>query len=312
VHGVHFNLDDVRARARAAFVGFAVGDALGAPVEFMTAGEIRAHGVHREMTGGGWLHLKPGRVTDDTEMALCVARALAEAGTFSLRAVADRLAEWLKRGPVDVGNTCRRGLRAYIVNGRLEAPPGEWDAGNGAAMRVLPVALRTLGDFELLAEWAVAQGHLTHNHPLSDAGSVLFGKLVQVAVLGLSLGRMRAECRALSDVHRAFAFEPWRGGSSGYVADSVRTVLHHFFLSRGFEDCLVGVVNEGGDADTNGALAGMLAGAYYGREEIPARWTRRMDPRLLAELDELALRLTEASPLFSTRAEALRLRASGP
>ncbi len=312
MHGVPLDLDDVRARARAAFLGFAVGDALGAPVEFLTAAEIRARGVHREMTGGGWLHLKPGRVTDDTEMALCVARALVEEGGFSLRAIADRLAEWVKRGPIDVGNTCRRGLRAYIVEGRLEAPPGEWDAGNGAAMRVLPVALRTLGDFDLLGGWAVAQGHLTHNHPLSDAGSVLFGKLLQVAVMGLPLARMRAECDALAAVHRAFAFDPWRGGCTGYVADSVRLVLHHFFRSRGFEECLVAVVNEGGDADTNGALAGMLAGACHGREAIPSRWIRRMDPRLLAELDELALRLAEASPLFTARAEAVRLRACGP
>ncbi|BDG10837.1 ADP-ribosyl-[dinitrogen reductase] hydrolase [Anaeromyxobacter paludicola] len=312
MQGLRFHLDDVRARARAAFLGFAVGDALGAPVEFMTAGEIRARGEHREMTGGGWLRLAPGRVTDDTEMALCVARALDEAGGFELRRVADRLAEWLKRGPIDVGNTCRRGLRAYLLEGRLEAPPGEWDAGNGAAMRVLPVALRTLGDFGLLAEWAVAQGHLTHNHPLSDAASVLLGKLVQVAVLGLSLERMRKECRALAEAHRAFAFEPYRGGASGYVADSVRTVLHHFFRARGFEECLVGVVNEGGDADTNGAIAGMLAGAYWGREEIPERWTRRMDPALLAELDALALRLVEASPLLGARAEAVTRRASGP
>jgi len=123
---------------------------------------------------------------------------------------------------------------------------------------------------------------------------------------------MRADCRAVAEVHRAFAFEPYRGGASGYVADSVRTVLHHFFRTRGFEECLVAVVNEGGDADTNGALAGMLAGAYYGREEIPRRWTKRMDPRLLAELDDLALRLVEASPLCSARAEALKRRASGP
>ena len=70
-------LPDVRDRARASFLGAAVGDALGATVEFMTPGEIRAaFGVHREITGGGWLHLKPGHVTDDTEMSLCMARAM--------------------------------------------------------------------------------------------------------------------------------------------------------------------------------------------------------------------------------------------
>ena len=73
-------LADLQARARAAFLGLALGDALGATVEFMNAAEIRAaHGVHRELTGGGWLRLKPGKVTDDTEMSLCLARAIERA-----------------------------------------------------------------------------------------------------------------------------------------------------------------------------------------------------------------------------------------
>ncbi len=92
-------LDDVRARAQAAFLGFALGDALGAAVEFMTPGEIRArHGVLREIVGGGWLHLRPGRVTDDTEMSLCVAAAVDAAGGWDVRAVADRFAAWLRSG----------------------------------------------------------------------------------------------------------------------------------------------------------------------------------------------------------------------
>ncbi|HEY5975098.1 MAG TPA: ADP-ribosylglycohydrolase family protein, partial [Geobacteraceae bacterium] len=73
------------SRARAALLGMAIGDALGAPVEFMTAGEIKTkYGVLREMVGGGWLRLKPGQVTDDTEMALCIARALVASNGWSL------------------------------------------------------------------------------------------------------------------------------------------------------------------------------------------------------------------------------------
>jgi len=73
----HLDLHELRDRARAAFVGMAIGDALGATVEFMTAPEISAqYGVFNEIVGGGWLRLKPGQVTDDTEMALCIARAV--------------------------------------------------------------------------------------------------------------------------------------------------------------------------------------------------------------------------------------------
>ncbi len=170
--------DDVRARARAAFVGLAAGDALGAPVEFMTAGEIRtAHRVHREMTGGGWLHLEPGRFTDDTEMSRAIARAIDRLGGFDLRAVADELAAWLKSGPIDAGNTVRKGLRGYIVHGQLESPENEWDAGNGAAMRALPVALLALGDEAALDRWQRAQARLTHHHPLSDAACAALGRM---------------------------------------------------------------------------------------------------------------------------------------
>jgi ADP-ribosyl-[dinitrogen reductase] hydrolase len=78
--------DEVMRRARAAFLGLAVGDALGATTEFMTPGEIRAkYGVHRKIRGGGWLHLKAGQVTDDTEMSLCIARALTAAGAGTWR-----------------------------------------------------------------------------------------------------------------------------------------------------------------------------------------------------------------------------------
>src|SRR5689334_14093509 len=141
------HLPDVRDRARAAFLGLALGDALGATVEFMQPGEIRAqHGVHRDLVGGGWLRLRPGAVTDDTAMSLCIAQAIDAVGGWSARAVADTFAAWLRSGPADVGNTCRRGIQRYLLEGTLEAPPNDGDAGNGAAMRMLPVALLTLAD----------------------------------------------------------------------------------------------------------------------------------------------------------------------
>lgn len=295
---VPVDLDDVRARARAAFLGLAVGDALGAPVEFMTAAEIRAtHGVHSEMTGGGWLRLAPGRFTDDTEMSIAMARAIVARGGFDLRAVADGLAAWLRTNPIDVGNTIRKGLRGYIVHGQLETPPGEWDAGNGAVMRLLPVALCTLGDEALLDRCLVAQAHLTHNHRLSDAACASIGRLVQGAVLGRSKAQLRREADRLVEHHPAFAFEPWRGRASGYVVETVQTVLHHFFRTRDLEECLVAVVNAGDDADTTGAIAGMLAGAYFGAEAIPRRWLRRMDRAALAEIERLADALVARSPI---------------
>jgi ADP-ribosyl-[dinitrogen reductase] hydrolase len=291
------HLPDVLDRARGAFLGLALGDALGATVEFMTASEIQErHGVHRDLSGGGWLRLKPGAVTDDTEMSLALARAIDARGGFDLQAVAEAFAAWMKGRPTDVGNTCRAGIRRFIIEGTLQGEPGAWNAGNGAAMRVLPVALLTLGDEAALARLAVEQGRLTHHHPLSDAGTALVGRLVQRAVLGRSMRQLQFVADEATRAEPRFRWDPYRGLSTGYIVDTVQTVLHFLFTTRSFEACLTAVVNQGGDADTTGAIAGAIAGAYYGPEELPIRWLKRLDAGLRAELERLAGRLVALSP----------------
>lgn len=294
----HYNPDEVLDRSRAAFIGMAVGDALGATVEFMTAPEIAAqYGTFRDITGGGWLRLKPGQVTDDTEMALCISRAIIRNQTWSREAIAENFAAWLKSRPVDCGDTCRKGIRAYMLNGTLEVPPNQWDAGNGAAMRMLPAALYSLPDRHLLKKYVVEQAHLTHNNPVSDAACLCLGTLLHMAVCGASRMQLRREADGLTAAFPAFAFEPYRGLATGYVVDTMQTVFHWFFRGRSFEECLVGTVNQGGDADTTGAICGMLAGAYYGMAGIPPRWLKKMDRDVIAEITGHAARLVAASPL---------------
>lgn len=303
---------EIYDRARAAFIGLAVGDALGAAVEFMTAGEIQAkYGRLTEITGGGWLRLRPGQVTDDTHMSLCIARAIVASSGWKLSAIADNFAVWLKGKPVDVGSTCRKGIRNYMLKGELETPFNQWDAGNGAAMRMLPVALFTIGDEKLLENYAMAQAHLTHHHPLSDDACIFLGRLVQLAILGYSKVRLRKELEQLFARHETFRFEPYKGLASGYVVDTLQTVFYHFFRSRSFEECLIGTVNQGGDADTTGAIAGMLAGAYYGMESIPKRWLKKMEREVLREVTVLAEQLVTLSPLANPTAQALAQILSG-
>lgn len=287
----------VWSRVQAAFLGLAIGDALGATTEFMTPAEIRVkYGVHRKIRGGGWLHLKPGQVTDDTEMSLCIARALTAAGGWDLEGIARQFAAWLKNNPRDVGATCRRGIRDFMVKGQLETPYNEWDAGNGAVMRMAPVALFCLGDEALLARHAVAQARLTHHHPLSDAACVTVGRMVQQALLGADRFALHALTRELVAVHPNFRFNNYKGNASAYVVDTLQTVFHYLFTTADFEECLVGVVNQGGDADTTGAIAGMIAGAFYGPEAIPAGWLKKLDPQVRREVESQALALVRLSP----------------
>ena len=284
-------------RARAAFLGLALGDALGATTEFMTPGEIRAKfKVHRKIVGGGWLHLRPGQVTDDTEMSLALARALVLEGRWDLGGIAEQFVAWMRSKPVDIGATCRKGIRNYMLDGVLETPYNEWDAGNGGVMRMAPVALFTLGDAELLARCATAQARLTHNHPLSDAACVTVGRMVQQALLGADRFALHALTRELVALHPNFRFNNYQGHAGAYVVETLQTVFHYLFTTGDFDECLVGVVNQGGDADTTGAIAGMIAGAFYGLESLPDKWLKKLNPQVRAEVEDLAVRLVRLSP----------------
>ncbi|MBU1447782.1 MAG: ADP-ribosylglycohydrolase family protein [Gammaproteobacteria bacterium] len=79
--------------------------------------------------------------------------------------------------------------------------------------------------------------------------------------------------------------------ASGYIADTMPAVFQSFFDTDDLHDCLVDVVNRGGDADTTGAIAGMLAGAMYGTESIPESWLKGLDAetRALCEMQAQAL-----------------------
>jgi ADP-ribosyl-[dinitrogen reductase] hydrolase len=293
---------DIERRAQAVLLGSAVGDALGATTAFMKPDQTRErYGIHKEIVGGGWLDLAPGEVTDDTEMTLCVARAIVANGGWNLVGIADRFAQWLEGKPVDVGATCRRGIEEYRANRQLQVPPGAQDAGNGAAMRMAPAALYALGDEEGMAHLALEQARLTHNHPLSDSACVAVGLLIQWGVLGYPVRMLRAVADELVERHPEFRFEGYEGDATAYVADTMRTVLDAFFSTGGFEECLVRTVNRGDDADTTAAIAGAVAGARYGLEAIPSRWIEALDPALRAELSSLAPRLVDLSPLYSRR-----------
>jgi ADP-ribosyl-[dinitrogen reductase] hydrolase len=273
-------------RALGAYLGVAVGDALGATVEFMTPREIaHRYGVHDKIVGGGWLKLKAGQITDDTEMSLALGRAIIDSDGWNLKAVAESFAAWLRRRPPDVGNTCRRGIRRYMTDGSLEAPLNPGDAGNGACMRNLPVALATLGDPDAFTRWTIEQAHITHHHPLSDAATLATGRMAQRLILGGSRDDCRPLAAALVADHPEFGFDPYPGRASGYIVDTVQTVLHFFLGTDSFAACLTAVVNRGDDADTTGAIAGMLAGAAYGAAGIPERWLKALDPEVRRQIE---------------------------
>ncbi len=281
-------------KALGAYLGLAIGDALGATIEFMRPREIQLqYGTHREIVGGGWLKLARGQVTDDTTMSLALGEALLAGGAGGiaqlrdtgqldhdplLRGIGQAYLDWWRAGPVDCGNTCRRGILRFMHEGSLAAPENEGDAGNGAAMRNLPAVLATLGDLRAFERLSLAQARLTHHHRLSDAATLGLGRLLRGLLAGDDQARLQQGIVQWVSEVPVFRHTPYRGRATAFVVDTVQTVLHFVSEHEDFEDAVVATVNQGDDADTTGALVGMLAGARCGAAHLPWRWLSRLQP----------------------------------
>lgn len=277
-------------KALGAYLGLAIGDALGATVEFMRPREIVAqYGVHREIIGGGWLKLARGQVTDDTTMSLALGGALLQGGAHALlghangddaltQRIGEAYVQWWRAKPVDCGNTCRRGIQRFLFDGTLAGPFNPGDAGNGALMRNLPAVLATLGHDAAFERLSLAQARLTHQHPLSDAAVLGLGHLLRRLLAGAAHGDCLRWAEHWTAANPAFRFTPYHGRATAYVRDTVQTVLHYLTQHEDFEAALVATVNQGDDADTTGALVGMLAGARCGASRLPQRWLHRLQP----------------------------------
>ena len=287
--------DPLYDKVTGAYLGLAVGDALGATVEFMTAREIRTSlGRHDTMRGGGWLHLKRGQVTDDTTMALALGASILQQGRVDAHSVAEAFSNWLREKPVDIGNTVRRGIVHYRYSGNPEAPESEFDAGNGAAMRCLPIALCMVGQTsDRIKASARVQAHVTHNNAVSDAACECIIAMVQSALAGDDKARiLNGPVSSLLRIYPQYEFHKKRCETpSAYIVETLQAVFQAFFDTDSFSDCLVDVVNRGGDADTTGAIAGMIAGSYYGISSIPRDWLQALDRDIYSACEAQALGL---------------------
>lgn len=279
------NSKEKQNRYRGALVGFMVADSLGSTTEFMTPAEVKEkYGVHQEIIGGGAFDWPKGSVTDDSEMTLCVVRSLVTCGSYNLQDIASRFVDWFNSDPVDIGCTVWDGLELYTQTGELQRPYSYDQAGNGGLMRELPLILYFANQRDAMLQAVVEQARLTHNHPESDSGCRCYADLVAAALQGTD----KTALLQLARQYPLFVPEQYNNKAGGYIVESMQTVLHYFFTTNSLEAAVIGAVNIGQDADTNGALLGGLAGAYYGYEAIPQRWIEALNQEVLQEALQLA------------------------
>ncbi len=257
----------------------AIGDALGAPVEFESPQQIadRREWLF-DLPGGGPFGWAPGEFTDDTQMALVLARRLlADSGELDQAALAADFAAWAAHpGTADVG-TQTRAVLSQVHRGRCWADAAsELDpdaAGNGSLMRVAPVALSASSSAGAM-QLARAQSEVTHpNRWCTDACAVFAASLFD-AIAGQGLDLAAAAGRAQEPEVRDAVTAASSGAPpemSGFVLHTLTGALWAVEGAGSFEDAVWRAVSLGRDADTVGAVAGAFAGALWGEDAIEAR-----------------------------------------
>jgi ADP-ribosyl-[dinitrogen reductase] hydrolase len=284
----------IRDRAVGALVGLAVGDAVGTTLEFKPK---PSHPVLTDMVGGGPFGLMAGQWTDDTAMALALGDWLANDPALDPAELASRFVRWYKGGDFsctgtcfDIGNTTSQALNRFIETGEpLAGSKSSQAAGNGALMRLSPVAIRFWNDRPKLIEVARLQTATTHGAEECIEASARFAELLAEVISGKPLAE-------------ALAGEPatrikgnWRGAhrddirGTGYVVDCLNAALWAVSRTTSFRSAILLAANLGDDADTTAAVAGQLAGAVYGVSGIPAEWLERLAwrPKIEAMADQL-------------------------
>ena len=286
--------------ARGALYGVAVADALGATLEFMSAAEIaRRYGTLRDIVGGGWLALRPGQVTDDTEMTLAVAEGIAEQPDAPVEAVGRRFIEWLDTQPRDVGRTCAVALNYARRRGWADAARfahdnlGGRSAGNGSLMRSAYPGL-WYADRAQALRVAVELSRMTHYDPLASEACELYTAAIWDMARGGVPARQALKAAFGGTRYQAALAGQARLDPTGFVVDTLNCALDAVACTSSLEDAIVRAVNLGGDADTVGAVAGGLAGAMYGYDSIPTRWREALDVRIRTRLDAAVERAVNA------------------
>jgi ADP-ribosylglycohydrolase/fructose-1,6-bisphosphatase/inositol monophosphatase family enzyme len=268
------------ARAQGCLLGQVAGDSLGALVEFDTADEVRrrhADGPRRLADGGRW-GILAGQPTDDSEMALALARSIVARGGFEREAAAEAYRAWLRSSPFDVGATVEAALRDL---------PNPASQANGSLMRASPLGVYAHAMAAApAAELARQDSTLTHPNPVCGDAAAVFVVAVAHAVregdgpegafraaeewarrAGVAL-LVREALEAAR--HEAPACDA--RGSEGWVRIALQNAFHELVHAPSLEEGVVATVRRGGDTDTNAAIAGALLGAVHGRDAVPAQW----------------------------------------
>jgi ADP-ribosylglycohydrolase len=265
-------------RAQGCLLGQLVGDSLGSLVEFMSSDQIQRRypsGV-RDMAAGGPFNLLAGQPTDDSEMALALARSIVAEGGYNESAARTAYVRWKNSWPFDIGATVLRGLTGS---------PNSESQANGALMRAAPLGIWAAGKPRDAFAAAATDAKITHPHPVCVAANYMYVKAIALAVKsGISPEALCDEitCYEFDEEFPPLVTAALRKAETeppadycthmGWVLVAFQNAFYQLMNAGSLEQGIVDTVMRGGDTDTNAAICGALLGAVYGLEAIPQRW----------------------------------------
>lgn len=298
-------------RFKGTLLAGACADALGMPVEGWLHDRIRLfYGRIENMIDG---RLPAGSWTDDTQMTIAVATSIIEEGEVNESSLVNNFLKYYepKRGygygTKTVLSHLRKGMKVEEATSSLF---GEGSFGNGAAMRIAPVALFYFDDIQKLKEAAISVSKITHTHPLATEGAVLLAFAIAKALTSsfekihpiqflkdiISFTKEEIFYQKLSiaenllkkDAEKEEVIEKLGCGVS--AQDSVPTAIFCFLkFFHSLKEATLYAVNLGGDADTIASMCANISGALHGVEAIPKEWLEKLEKR--EYIEELAQRL---------------------
>ncbi len=280
-------------------IGFAIGDALGVPVEFSTRSYLEKQPL-KDMIGHGCYDVPEGTWSDDTALMLATIDSIIEAKAINFDDIMYKFSEWVDSakytatGDVfDIGFTTKKAISRFKY-GAIATKCGDKDYnenGNGSLMRILPIVYYLYSnDFSEEEEVAIINNasSLTHAHEISCLGCKIYSDYIKQLLDGC--GRKKAldfiKSRDYTKYYSKESINEYKRilvddisllsindiNSSGYVVDTLEASLWATLNSSSYEEAVLTAVNLGGDTDTIGAITGALNGMIYGREQIPERW----------------------------------------
>ena len=280
-------------RAIGCLLGQVIGDSLGSQAEFQSAAAIAQAfpaGLRDLRDGGTWKTLA-GQPTDDSELALALARALVGRPSYDAEAVATAYGRWFASAPFDCGTTTARALGAAARASEAKADAARAAAdrasqSNGSLMRVAPIGVWAATP-DAAATAAMADSALSHPHPTCVTACGAYAAAIAAGIGGAGRADMQQAARAVAvaagaagETVVATLDEAALGlpvaefqHQMGWVLTALHNAFFHLAMTADPVEALVRTVGAGGDTDTNAAIAGALLGAAEGRGAWPSRWS---------------------------------------